>query len=352
MPGPAAGDDRPVAGQVLDAVGLGQRGSRREGGGADAGDHRGAAAHDRPGHRRACDHRSATPSSTTDSSRRASAAPRQKCGPKPEGHVVVGGAADVEACPRWGRTRPRRGWPTRRAAAAGRRPRSAVPPSSVSSTAVRRNEVTGVVHRSTSSTALGSRARVGGEPVELVGVLGQRHERAGDRVAGGLVAGHEELDEEHAELVVGERLAVLLVGGQHRHHVVAGLGPPSGRQAEQLHRHLGEQLHALVLGPVGGAGDGGLGPPEQPLLVALGQAEERGDELDGQRHGELGGDVDDLAVAAAAAASSSSEPAGALAHQRLEPAHHRVGEAGPDQLAVAGVLRRVGVHHRGRRCRR
>ena len=118
--------------------------------------------------------------------------------------------------------------------------------------------------------------RVGGQPVELLGVLGQRDQRARDGVAGGLVAGHEQLDEEHAELVVGERLAVLLVGGEHRHDVVARLLPPRRGQAEQLDGHLAEQRVALVLGPVGGAGDGRLRPAEQPLLVARRQARAAG----------------------------------------------------------------------------
>ena len=98
------------------------------------------------------------------------------------------------------------------------------------------NDVTGVVQRSTSSTAVGSSDGSAAQPVELLRVLGQGDERAGDGVAGGLVAGDEQLDEEHAELVVGERLAVLLVGGEHRHDVVARLRPAAPRPGRAARR--------------------------------------------------------------------------------------------------------------------
>ena len=151
-------------------------------------------------------------------------------GPVAEGDVVVGGAADVERAG---------GGAELRLVAVGRRVeqqqriaggRCATPPSSVSCTAVRRNEVTGVVHRSTSSTAVGSRRGSAARRSSCSGCCARATSAAGDRVPGGLVAGDEELHEEHAELVVGEDVAVLLVGRQHRHDVVAGLLAPVGRQ--------------------------------------------------------------------------------------------------------------------------
>ena len=186
------------------------------------------------------------------------------------GRAPRGGSASGRRrrCRPSGRTRPRPGWRPRRSSSSGSPAAIGVPPSSVSSTAVRMNDVTGVVQRSTSSTAVGSSEGSAASRSSCSGCSASATSAAGDRVAGGLVAGHEQLDEEHPELVVGERLAVLLVGGEHRHDVVAWLLPARRGQAEQLDGHLAEQRVALVLGPVGGAGDGRLRPAEQPLLVA------------------------------------------------------------------------------------
>ena len=68
----------------------------------------------------------------------------------------------------------------------------------------------------------------------------------------------------------------------------------------------------------------------------------------GSGHGQLGGDVDDR-PAGGLVGQRVERDAGALAHEHLELADHLVREPGPSQLAVAGVLRRVGVHHRRRR---
>ena len=92
-------------------------------------------------------------------------------------------------------------------------------------------------------------------------------------------------------------LAVLVVAREHRHDVIPGIRAPRPGQGEQLDRHLPEELHPLLLGPVGGPRDGGLRPPEEPFLVALRESEERGDDLDGERDGELARHVDHRAAA-------------------------------------------------------
>ena len=74
------------------------------------------------------------------------------------------------------------------------------------------NATTGVVHRSISSTATegperrGSHARERSVPLSRLG--GKAEQTAGHHVAGGLVAGDEQLHEEHRELGVGQAVAV------------------------------------------------------------------------------------------------------------------------------------------------
>ena len=74
--------------------------------------------------------------------------------------------------------------------------------------AVRMNEITGVVQRSNSSTALGMGSAVGPQRRPLVGPLGQRHQPAGDQVPGRLVPRHQQLDQEHRQLRLAQLLTV------------------------------------------------------------------------------------------------------------------------------------------------
>ena len=101
--------------------------------------------------------------------------------------------------------------------------------------------MTGVAQRTISSTAvLGVRLEVAVPELALVGVLGERLHAVADGVAGGLVAGDDEQDEERAELLRREPLAVDLGGHQHRGEVVARVGPAV--LAERL--GVGEHLRA------------------------------------------------------------------------------------------------------------
>ena len=106
----------------------------------------------------------------------------------------------------------------------GSPPAIAWPPSSVSQVAVLMNETTGVVYRSISSTAVGSEPAVLGSRPHCPGV-GQRDEPARKHVAGRLVSGHQQLHEEHRQLVVAQLVPLDRDPGQLREHVVFRLGP-------------------------------------------------------------------------------------------------------------------------------
>ena len=156
-------------------------------------------------------------------SMRARCMPRHMWGPSAEG--------DHAACARGRcRTSPgrptgcHRGWPTRRWRRPGRRPGSATPAISVSSTArpggdeQRRLPADRLLHR-----LLHQRA-VGAQGVELVGVREQAEEEVARGPVGGLGAGGEQEPEEREDLLVVEDLAVELGGDEVADDVVAGIG--------------------------------------------------------------------------------------------------------------------------------
>ena len=68
------------------------------------------------------------------------------------------------------------------------------------------------------------------EQLPLVREVGERHHALGDRVAGGLVARHGQEDDEEAELVVGELVALDVGLDQLGDEVFAGRVGPFGRQ--------------------------------------------------------------------------------------------------------------------------
>ena len=152
-----------------------------------------------------------------------------------ERHVVVRRATDVEGARRRAERRPRPGSPTRRGRSSGSPAAIATPPEL--GVVDRGAQERGDRRRPTQHLLDRAREQVGvvGQPLQLVRVLRQRDEGPRDRVAGRLVARDEELDQEHPELTVGERLPVLLVGGEHRHDVVRG-GRPAGRRRARAAR--------------------------------------------------------------------------------------------------------------------
>ncbi len=219
-----------------------------------------------------------------------------------------------------------------------------------------------------SSTAESMRLGVGEQLVALAGEAAEGEEPAGDGVAGGLVARHQQQGEEHQELVVLQgavavelavaRLLVLVEPA-----LVEGPGEDAddvvgGRLAalrDQLEAHLGELAErdrgAVELGGVAlvaVAGHHGVGPPVHPVAGGRVEAHHLADhdERDVGRH--LLDEVDLAAVL-----DLVDDLVGQVAdvgHQLADPAG---GEAPVDQAPLAGVLgvvegdeRHVGGHLR------
>jgi hypothetical protein len=174
-------------------------------------------------------------------------------------------------------------------------------------------------------------------------VLGEGHEPRRDEIAGGLVAGHEQLHEEHGELGVAQLVAVQRSLGQLGEHVVARVVATGLGRAHQVVDHLGQKRLAALLGPVGGAGHDRLGPLVAALPFVLGDAEHLADHEQRQRHGQLGHDVHHLA-----GLDAGHERLGPGPHHRVEGPHHRGLETRLDEAPVARVGGRVGVEDGGR----
>ena len=170
-----------------------------------------------------------------------------------------------------------------------------VPLSSVSHMAVRRKFMTGVTKRSISSTARGQEAAVVAQALPLVGVLEERVHRSGHQIAGRLVAGHREQEEEELELQLAELLALDLDGGEHAHEVGvrvdALLGEELGRIGVELHGGLVSAMSRLqlVLGVF--VADHAVGPVEHLVAILARHAEQVGDDLQGQLGREVGDEV-------------------------------------------------------------
>ena len=169
-----------------------------------------------------------------------------------EAQVRVGLSRDVEDVRRR-RTPPRRGWPSPPRSAPSARPRSAHPPSSTSRVAVRRFDGDGDVHRTISSTAVGSSDGSSRSSAHCVGMLDQRQQSAGDGVAGGLRARAEQQAEEQVQLEVGQRRRTRRPRGvgDDRQHVVGRLGALGGDQLLAV----GVHPRAGVLGDIDGRRD-------------------------------------------------------------------------------------------------
>ena len=174
----------------------------------------------------------------------------------------------------------------------------------VSSVAVRRKWITGVAQRTISSTAVLRAPREVAEPeLALVGMLGERLHPVADGVARRLVAGDDEEDEERAELLRGELLAVDLGVHHRRREVVGRVG------AAVLAERLGVGEHPQRTRPSGPRSmppySGSptpridVGPGEDLLLVGGGDAHHLADDLQRQRGGDL---LDEVALAVREAA--------------------------------------------------
>ena len=175
----------------------------------------------------------------------------------------------------------------------------------------------------------------------LVRALRQRHQATRQHVATGLVAGDEQLHQEHGELVVGETLTVDLGRPQRRDEVVARLVAPGLGLSHQVGHHLRLQRLAFVVGKVEGARDHSLRPQVEAGPLVVGDPEQLGDDLQREGHGDRRHHV-----ACRAGLEAVEQGAGPHAHHRLERPDERRREAGLRERAVPRVLRRVSVHHR------
>ena len=135
---------------------------------------------------------------------------------------------------------------------------------------------------------------VGQQALPLLGVQEEGVHGARHQVAGGLVAGHGEEEEEELELELAQLLAVDLDVGEHAHEVGVGV---DALLAEEL-GGVGVELHGgdhglfglgLVLGVL--VADHAVGPLEHAVAVLLGDAEELGDDLEGELGREVGDEV-------------------------------------------------------------
>ena len=166
---------------------------------------------------------------------------------------------------------------------------------------------------------------------------------AGHQVAGGLVAGDGQQEEEQLQLQVGQLLPVEV-------DVVRTVIRSSCRSARLLGvqlRGVGVQLHRGLGGLLGGDGELGVlaadhlvGPVEDPVTVSRGTPSSSAMTISGS--------------SATTSVTKSARPAsmtlvddfvGGLVDPLLEPGDHPGGEALVDQPPVPGVQRRVHVEH-------
>ena len=138
----------------------------------------------------------------------------------------------------------------------------------------RRDPAQALLHRS------GEQRLVGGERGPLVGLLGEHLDATGEEAARGLVAGHEQRDAEHDQLVVGQRRTADLGIDERRHQVVARRRLPAAHEVAEV----GERARrsAAMFSAVGWSRDldHGVGPPAEVVAVAVGDAEQVGDDRD------------------------------------------------------------------------
>ena len=171
-----------------------------------------------------------------------------------------------------------------------------VPSRSTSSNTVRAApQGTGVVKRSSSSTAGLGQRRVVAPTVGLVGVLDEGEGRAADEVGRRVVPGQHEEEDHGDDLVVIEPVAVLAGLEQRRDHAVVGTGPALVGQAEQD----GVELAGGGDGPdgVGGraaaqADDEALHQTVELVTVLVAHAEHGRDDREREGDGDLVDEVD------------------------------------------------------------
>ena len=161
----------------------------------------------------------------------------------------------------------------------------------------------------------------------------------GDRIAGCLVAGHREQDDEESEFVVGEFVSLDVGLHQLGDQVVARVGAPVGGHLHGVH----DQLHGRADRVVGcelriDIADHLVGPVEEFLALVLGYPHEPGNGLEW----EFAGDLFDE-VAGALLRRGFGDGAGPLAKLGAKQFDGAGRESAGDDLAQVGVVRCVHV---------
>ncbi len=98
-----------------------------------------------------------------------------------------------------------------------------------------------------------------------------------------LVAGDQQLVEEHHELVVAQRLAVHVGVREHRDDVVARIAAAGLRHRQQVVVHLGLQALAFFRGPVGRTRDRRFRPLVEARPIGFGDPEQLGNDPQRER---------------------------------------------------------------------
>ena len=175
-----------------------------------------------------------------------------------------------------------------------------------------------------------------GEQRPLVGVLAEEGDRAGQLVAGGVGAGHEDGLGQHRHLLGGEPVAFLLDGDHVAEQVFTGIGAAFLDHVVDVGLELrtGPFDQGQVLDEVGVEDAEDVGGPGGEELPVLGRgAEELADDRDGVGLADVG---DQLALALGG--DLVDQTVDDAAHGGSEAVGGRRGEGGGDEAAQAGVF--------------
>ena len=184
----------------------------------------------------------------------------------------------------------------------------------------------------------------------MVGVLVQRDQTAGDGVARGLIARHDQQDEGGQIARDGKLGPLLGRADQHGDQIIAHGRFARLPKAERIERHLLDTgIDVLLAGAAFGIvfADHGIGPFKQLVAVRLADPEQLGQGLDGIGGGEAGNEVDGPALGRPLGDHGVDQHIGSGADARLHVAKARRGKAAHDHAPVIDMVRGVHRDHRG-----